>query len=205
MALLRRYCLDYVLLKNLDVCDEIMVPDYAQHIGGRHYRGRDSEYKATVRKAFERFPTLGFTVHRVITDGDTAAMHFTEHGTSAEVGRPAVWSGIGIYGGNGALLTYNWSEQDRWTRRRQLEGEEPLGIKAPGVDPWAVSRRSANERAQRVVRDWLEQADLSAAPESVLDDDWLAPRGRPRLRRPSPRGSTLSSAPGTMWPSTSSR
>ncbi|MGH9247057.1 MAG: ester cyclase [Acidimicrobiales bacterium] len=172
VAVMRRYAVDYTARGDLSVRDEIMVDDYRLHMGVHHLEGRDGAYKAAVRAQLEQFPTLGFTVHEILTNGDRLAMRFSEHGASPRHdGRLASWPGISTYRWNGERLTECWVEQDYFGRARQLRGGVPDPIEPRAVDPWATEPIPADPEVEFVVRAWLEKGDLTDAERVRLDDD----------------------------------
>ncbi len=179
---MRAYSVDYCAMHDVSVPRRIMCPDYVLHIGGRTLAGRDDAYVPAATKAFAATPTLGFTVHEIVTDGTELAMRFSEHGRQAGSGRVVAWRGIGLYRMVDGLLAENWVEQDYAARDAQNAGEPTDPIEPPAADPWVVGAVAGDPSAEAVVRTWLTLGDLQAAPHAVVDDGWLAgSRPRPRL------------------------
>jgi predicted ester cyclase len=171
VAVMRRYAVDYTARGDLSVCPDIMIDDYRLHMGVHHLTGRDGPYAAAVRAQLDQFPTLGFTVHEIMTNGDRLAMRFSEHGASVRhAGRQASWPGISTYRWDGQRLTDCWVEQDYFARTRQLATGSADEVERPGIDPWAAEPISAAPDVEAVVRVWLEKGDLADADHVVLDD-----------------------------------
>lgn len=169
VKLMRTYCIDYTNSHDLSVCDTIMEPDYVVHIAGMQLE-RDSAYKPSVEKVFERFPHLGLVVHELVTNGDRLAMRFSEHGATPE-GTLACWSGIGLYDWNGSRLTRCRVEQDFWSQRRQLQSGSPDPLEPPHVDPWTTAAPKAPDpAAEATVRSWLAAGDLAACAGGRIDE-----------------------------------
>ncbi len=177
-ALMRTYCIDYTNSHDLSVCDSIMEPDYVVRICGMALE-RDASYKPSVETVFSRFPALGLVVHELVTNGDRLAMRFSEHGASA-TGELACWAGIGLYDWNGERLTSCRVEQDFWSQRRQLDTGVPDALEAPHLDPWSTTRAvPPDERAEQVVRAWLDSGDLADADGGRIDETSLEEFRRP--------------------------
>lgn len=175
VALMRRYCIDYTNSHDQSVCDEIMAPEYVVHISGFDLP-RDAAYKPAVRRVYTRFPGLQLQVHEIVTNGERLAMRFSEHGAAADAdGRLAAWGGIGLYRWNGRVLLENFVEQDFFAQQIQLATGVPAPLEAPHLDPWSTTRADpANSEAESIVRAWLDEGDLRAAAEAVVDDSWYA-------------------------------
>jgi predicted ester cyclase len=171
VAVMRRYAVDYTARGDLSVCPEIMVDDYQLHMGVHHLVGRDGPYAAAVQTQLDQFPTLGFTVHQVLTNGDRLAMRFSEHGASERHrGRQAAWPGISTYRWDSSRLVECWVEQDYYARTRQLESGTPDPVEPPAVDPWATGPVAADDAVEAAARAWLEKGDLAGADHIRLDD-----------------------------------
>jgi predicted ester cyclase len=173
VALMRRYCLDYTCVHNLAITEEIMRPDYVVHISGVDLV-RDDSYRPAVGRVFARFPGLALTVHEMLTNGERLAMRFSEHGVAPdEGGHAAAWGGISTYRWDGRQLTECYVEQDFVSQEQQLMTGTTVPLESPHPDPWlgttAVAR---DERAEDVVRGWLEAGDLHAADAVEIDDSW---------------------------------
>ena len=173
VALMRTYCIDYTNSHDLSVCDTIMAPDYVVHIAGLDL-DRDTAYKPSVEKVFERFPALGLVVHELVTNGDRLVMRFSEHAATAS-GALACWAGIGLYDWNGSVLTSCRVEQDFWSQRRQLATGAPDPLEAPHLDPWVTTTaRPPDAVAESVARAWLDAGDLTAAADGWIDEPALS-------------------------------
>lgn len=170
--LMRRYAVNYTACHAIDVCDEIMIPEYILWMGGHRVAGRDEAYKPAALKQFDQFPNLGFTVHEVIANGDRLALRFSEHGASIRHHlRLAVWSGIGLYRWNGERLTECRVEQDYYSRALQLASGQPFSVESPAVDPWVIQPVAADSSAEKSARLWLADSDRRKLSSAVRFDD----------------------------------
>jgi hypothetical protein len=177
VGLMRRFCVDWLCRADPTVPGEIMASDYAILIGGHTLAGRDEQYVPGTLTQLRRFPGLLVSVHELFTTGDAVAMRFTEHGPStADGGRPAAWTGIGLFWWDGERLTRNVTEEDYHSRRRQLAGRCSDPVDAPAPAPWSATPAAPDPGAEHVVRAWLAGGDLAAEGAVLLDDGWC---GRP--------------------------
>lgn len=179
VALMRRYCIDYTNVHDLDIIEQLMTPEYVVRSSG--WELPFSRYRRTVAKVFERFPTLGLTVHEIITNGERLALRFSEHGASAaHGGAVAVWPGISLYTWDGQRLVTCAVEQDFLARDRQLVAGVTDAVEAPHPDPWVTQPVAANAAAEQLVRTWLttqpqDRAPLEGSTFTVLHDDGRDP------------------------------
>jgi predicted ester cyclase len=178
--LMRDYTYEFVNRHDTAVCDRLMADDYELHTGGLVLHGRDDGYKPASQSVYDRFPTLTFTVHRLVSNGDRVALHFSEHGLSVS-GRAACWAGIALYEWDGSRLTRCWVEQDFWARYWQLKDGMPNAVEPPGLDPWSPPPSPPCPAAEAAVRSWLDGLDARAASLPCADDNWTAQRGLPAL------------------------
>ncbi|MEU6573416.1 nuclear transport factor 2 family protein [Streptomyces sp. NPDC046805] len=149
------YAYAYTAAHDFAVSDRIMVDDYVLRMGFHALRGRNEQYQPATQRQYRQYPTLGFTVHRLVTNGERAALHFTEHGRSMHGGGAAAWQGVSLYRWDGERLTECRVEQDYCSRRRQLDSGEPLPVASPGIDPWATEPMASDESAVATVSEWL--------------------------------------------------
>lgn len=174
VRIMQRYIEDYCNRHDPSVCLEIMAPGYVVHIGGRHLIGRDERYVPAAAAAFADFPDLRLTVHELHTNGARLVMRFSERGHHRVTGHLACWGGIGLYDWDGERLVENWVEQDYESRRRQVHGfSGPDDLDAAHPDPWGTEPVAEDAEVLAVGRAFLEQGDLLAAPEVVVDESWL--------------------------------
>lgn len=179
LALLRRYCIDYTNVHDLSLVDDLMTPEYVVRSSG--WELPFARYRSTVAKVFERFPTLGLTVHEIVTDGARLALRFSEHGASAaHHGAIGVWQGISLYTWDGRRLTSCWVEQDFLARDRQLEAGVPDTVAPPHPDPWVTQPQPRGPAAERTLRAWLtstpaDRARLQAGGFTLRADDGSQP------------------------------
>ncbi|MCF1592588.1 nuclear transport factor 2 family protein [Streptomyces muensis] len=181
-ALMRRYAFAYTASHDFSQLASLMVDDYVLRMGEHEIHGRDTAYRAATQRQFDQFPGLGFTVHRLVTNGERLALVFTEHGASRRHGgRLAAWRGVSLYRWDGTRLLDCRVEQDYFARRRQLTDGVPDPVGAPGHDPWSTPIEPENPAALESVLDWLRAGGLDRAPIDRLDDGSL---GAAALARP---------------------
>lgn len=186
---MRRYIVDYTSRHDTSVCAEIMEPDYTLRMGQHVLSGRDELYIPAATKQFAQFPGLCITVHEIVTNGDSLALRFSEHGASKEHnGTLAAWAGIGVYRWNGARLVENFVEQDYLSRRRQLRSGMPERVGSPAIAPWDTLALPPDPSAEDIVTTWarsgmrggdVRQNDGSPGPllegvEATIDDIFSA-------------------------------
>jgi predicted ester cyclase len=180
LEVMRRYAYGFVNSHDFDVCRELMSDDYVLHMGDDDVIGRDNAYIPAVRHQIDQFPTLGFAIHDLLTDGSHAALLFSEHGTSVRDGvSTASWMGVSIYRFADGRLRECWVEQDHFSRRAQLRSGVGEPVAPIAVDPWsATSVPDASTAA--AVRDWVAALSFWPPPGAVLDP---GPHGeqQPRL------------------------
>jgi len=157
MRLMRRYAFGFVNSQDFSVCRELMSENYVLHAGEAVHRGRDDAYIPAVARQFRQFPTLGYSVHDLVSDGEFAALLFSEHGGSKRWhGRRASWIGVGIYRREGHHLVECWVEQDYYARKVQLEMGEPAPLEPVAIDPWYSAVAEPDPACRETVRGWLE-------------------------------------------------
>lgn len=173
VALMRRYVNDYTNRQCLDVCDEIMHPEYTLRMGEHVLSGRDELYKLAAAKQFRQFPGLCLTVNHIITNGERLLMQFSEHGASLDHdGDGAAWGGIGLYRWDGERLMENYVEQDYFSRRSQLTGKQPLPVERPALAPWDTTAAAPDPALEQWARSLLARGSLEALPKQAFDDSW---------------------------------
>lgn len=168
--LLWRYSYAYTAAHDFAVSDQIMTDDYALHMGVHSLRGRREQYQPATERQYRQYPTLGFTVHRLVTNGERAALHFTEHGRSIHGGRAAAWQGVSLYRWNGRQLTECRVEQDYYSRKHQIDTGEPLPVGSPGIDPWSAEPAAEDSTIAPCVTSWLKSGAWLSDPGPRWDD-----------------------------------
>ena len=176
-ARLRRYCFAYTASHDPSVCDDIMVPEYALHMGEFEIRGRDGHYRPAAERQYRQFPGLGMSVHQLLVTPQRAALHFSEYGRSALSGTVAAWSGISLYRWDGDRLTECRVEQDYYARRRQLQSE-PNPLEQPAYDPWTAAEEQPDPAVEATTRRWLTSGGIARLPPGSLDDEYAAAPAR---------------------------
>lgn len=173
VALMRGFVVDWLDRADAEACRRIMDPGYTAVVGGVALRGRDEAYIPGTTTQLRRFPGLLLTVHELFTSGDHVALRFTEHGAAVErEGAQAAWAGIGIFGWDGIRLTWNVTEEDYFSRRRQLASGTSDPVATPATAPWSARPEVPRPDAEDVVRRWLAGGDLTAGGRVSLDDGW---------------------------------
>ena len=178
---IRDYAFAYTASHDFEACDRLMIEDYVLHMGDVAIRGRDEAYKPATAKQYRQYPGLGFTVHSFMTNGDRAALIFSEHGRSVLTGQLSSWRGISLYRWDGTRLTECRVEQDYYGRRRQSEGGPAHAVPSPGIDPWVDSLRPASPSTEASIRAWLEAGMLFTSDDVDFDDAPEAGDERVRL------------------------
>lgn len=171
VALMRRYVVDYLICQDMEVCAQIMVPDYVLHMGGVDLGPRDDVYVPAVARQLQQFPGLGMTVHEIVLSNDRLALRFSQHGASVKhSGARAAWSGIGLYKWDGERLTSNYAIEDYASRRTQLATGHPLTVDSPAIAPWDQAPHDPQPAHETLVRNWLQNADWATSSGLVVDD-----------------------------------
>jgi predicted ester cyclase len=168
VAAMRRYAFGFVNSHDFAVCRELMAPDYGLHMGSTTLVGRDEAYIPAVRHQLDQFPDLGFEIHELVTDGEYAALHFSEHGRTPDQ-RCAAWPGVSVYRFDGARLAECWVEQDHYSRRRQLADRTPAPMPPPALAPFSGHDGRSDRAAAAATRRWL--TGLTAWPPPGLRAD----------------------------------
>ena len=171
LSLLRRWVVEYFNGHNADAAREFVAPDYVLSIGDVDFAGRDASWLPAVDIQMQAYPGLGMTVHQTLAGDGWAAVWCSEHG--ATEGRPAVWSGVGIYRAKGAVLTGCVAQEDYMTRRRQLKSGVADHVDRPAVAPWDTAPEPRNASAEATVMDWVKGG--WPRPETTVrcDDDHI--------------------------------
>lgn len=168
VALARRWVQDYFNRHDAEAARQFIAPGYTLNIGEHVFAGRDTAWLPAVDQQFALFPGLTMTVHDLITQGDRVAVWFSEHGMSR--GRAAVWSGVGIYRGDGPLLTGCVAQEDYLTRQRQLKSGIVDPVDPAAAAPWDTRPEAPDPVAEEVVRRWVGTA-WPKPPTAVRCDD----------------------------------
>ena len=179
LALMKRYCIDYVNVGDQSVTRDLMVEDYLLRMGPHDVRGRDTAYWDATARQMQQFPHLMLTVHEIATSGERLMMRFSEHGCRAKDGKRCAWGGIGLYRWNGEKLIQCNVEQDYWSRRRQIASGDPDPVDHPAVAPWDEEAQAPDAEAESIVRTSLERGSLWGTPGVFCDDAWC---GRPPMQ-----------------------
>lgn len=166
---IRRYAHGFVNSHDFDVCRELMSEDYILRMGQDVVAGRDDAYIPAVAHQIHQFPTLSYSIHELLTDGECAAVMFSEHGTSAgEPARRASWLGVAIYRFDGRLLRECWVEQDHVSRRAQLATGRAVPVPPVALDPWR-EQITPNQETKAAIRRWA--ASLTTWPPAGIEVD----------------------------------
>ncbi|MEW2503813.1 ester cyclase [Amycolatopsis sp. NPDC047767] len=131
-AVVHRFVTEVINGGDLDVVGELWHDDLAWHAGSAGDLHGLEAYRAALRAAVGgAFTGMHLTVHDTLVDGDTVVLRFTNSGTHtgpclgvAATGRPAAWSGIGIYTVRAGKIAEAWFGEDMLGLLRQLEPNE---------------------------------------------------------------------------------
>ena len=156
LALARRWVVDYFNRQDSPAARAFCAPDYTLCIGDVVLAGRDDAWLPAVEVQMRNFPGMGMTVHQTLAGDDWAAVWFSEHGASK--GKAAVWSGVGIYRSDGAVLTGCVAQEDYFTRRRQLKSGVCDPVDRPAPAPWDTEKLPSNPEAETTVLGWLNES-----------------------------------------------
>lgn len=111
---------------NIAVVDEILATNYIRHLpGGKEIRGREA-YREYVKRYYNTFPDLRFTIEDLITAGDYVVLRWSCVGTHTgeamgpPTGKKFKLTGIVIYRLAGGKMAEDWSEFDRLVLMNQL-------------------------------------------------------------------------------------
>lgn len=171
VELARLFTVEWINRADPRAPERIVCADYVVHISGVEIRDRARYAEATLGQ-LEQFPGLTLTVHDLICDGQCLAMAFSEHGSSTKHdGRLAAWRGVALFNWDGNRLTENWTQEDYFARRRQLQAGSPDAVAAPMVAPWAVQPAGGDVESEAIARAWVSAADFSG----ISVDDGLEP------------------------------
>ncbi len=171
VRLLQRFCEDWLNAADATVCTEIMRQDYAVQIGGIVLTGLAAYVPATLGQ-LEQFAGLRIVVHDLVSNGRQLALHFTEHGPSVrDGGREAAWRGVALFEVENGLLVRNITEEDYFSRRRQLTDGVLDALPSALPHPWSTAVQPADPSAERRVRDWLGGGGLSTSEHGLVFDE----------------------------------
>ena len=121
-AVVRRFIEQILTTKDVALVDELMAPDYVNHLvpGGRE------GFKQFVTMLGSAFPDLkwGLSIERMIAEGDYVMVRATMHVTNA--GKEATGSGLGEYRvANGKIV-------EDWPIRNAADLMQQVGVTLPG-------------------------------------------------------------------------
>jgi hypothetical protein len=179
--LMRTYSFAYTASHDFSVSDRIMVDDYVLRMGPNVISGRTEQYQPATQRQYRQYPGLGFAVHDFVTNGDRAALRFSEFGRSALTANAASWLGISLYRWNGEKLTECRVEQDYFSRSLQSKTGEQLAVPEPAVDPWTADVVPADERSLSLMHNWLVEGSWLRSGDIQLDDEDRAEKCRVAL------------------------
>ena len=114
--LARRFYDEILNGRSLAVADEILSPDYIDHIASAPGLGNFKTYLAMITRVF---PDIKVKIEELLADGDKVAVRLTIHGTQLGSFRgfppnsaQATWTGMDILHISNGLITERWSERD---------------------------------------------------------------------------------------------
>lgn len=113
--------------KNLALADELIAPDFREHVGGEVRRVGVEGFKAARSRRNAAFPDWKVTVNDIIAEGDKVVARATGQGTHLgeymgipPTGRRIEVSWIAIYRIADGKLAEHWQQIDELGLRRQL-------------------------------------------------------------------------------------
>ena len=115
--------------KNLAVADELLAPNYVDHVADSlpGVPPGPAGYKQSASAYFTAFPAVRITVEHQIAEGDMVVTRWTSHGTNtgSHHGRPATHksatvTGITIDHIVDGKLVESWTEYDNLSSMQQL-------------------------------------------------------------------------------------
>jgi predicted SnoaL-like aldol condensation-catalyzing enzyme len=122
-AVVRRFIEQILTTKDVALVDELMAPDYVNHLvpGGRE------GFKQFVAMLGSAFPDLkwGFSVERMIAEGDYVMVRATMHYTNA--GKEATGSGLGEYRVANGKIVEDWPVSNGAELMQQVGVTLPAG------------------------------------------------------------------------------
>ena len=180
LALMKRYCIDYVNVGDQSVTRDLMIEDYVLQMGEYEVVGRDGAYWDATARQMKQYPGLLLTVHEIATCGNRLMMRFTEHGRHAKSGVPCAWGGISMYRWDGSRLTHCSVEQDYWSRKRQIDAGRADTVDHPATAPFTGEGQQPDPAAEKSARKWLEAGGIGTDGAGQCDDEWLP--GHERMR-----------------------
>jgi predicted SnoaL-like aldol condensation-catalyzing enzyme len=121
-AVVRRFIEETLNAMNGDIVDEILAPDYANHMmpGGRE---GFKQFFAMMRSAYPDLK-MGYKIERMMAEGDYVMMRATAH--ISNNGKEATGSGLGEY------RLVNGKIVEDWPLSGAFELLQQVGISLPG-------------------------------------------------------------------------
>ena len=116
--------------RDLHVLDEILSPDFVDHLASREDTVGIEQFRQFLGMATEAFPDMRIRVEDVIAEGTKAAVRLTIMGSHEGVflghiqptGKQAEWTGIDILEMSEGKIVARWSERDLFGLVNQLGG-----------------------------------------------------------------------------------
>ena len=127
--LVRRHLLEGVSGHNVDIYDQIMVPDYRLHVTMQRdfLKGGRTGYKRGLERFWRAFPDMRIELLDLVAEGDRVVAHYIERGTNtgewngaAPTGRVYEKHGFAMYTVRGGQLVEAWVQEDQAGFARQL-------------------------------------------------------------------------------------
>ena len=112
---------------NLDVVDEIFGDQFREDSLPAGQTLDREDIKHIIAELRIAFPDLRTTIEDMLADGDKVVVRLTFHGTHQGMfgtfpptGKRATWTAISIFHLANAKIVYEWNEENRVIRARQL-------------------------------------------------------------------------------------
>jgi len=131
--LYRRLADEVLNRKNLDVIDELLSADFAEHPGGQRKQVGPEGFRANRRRRIAAFPDWNVVIDDLIAEGDKVVVRATGHGTHAgefngiaPTGKRISVTWIAIYRVVNGKLAEHWQNIDDLGLMKQLGAELTL-------------------------------------------------------------------------------
>jgi len=175
LAVARRYYEEILNDAKLEVCDELMTPDFMFTIPTHPdpYYGPDG-FKNLVTMLHGAFPDVHLKVEHLFADGDTVVGHWTGSGTHTGGPLHTVKGDIPASGKHFVIDGVSWLKIVDGKIVESLANEDTLSLlKQIGVIPVPSGESEAKlnkETARRYFEEILNQGNLSSVPEIISPD-----------------------------------
>lgn len=126
-VIVRRIPLEVFNQGNLAVADQVMAPDYREHVTAPGIPNNLDGFKQFVTALRAAFPDFQYTIEDEIAEGDTVVERLTARGTQQgaflgipATGKQATWSEIHLARIVGGKMVEHWANLDQLGMLQQL-------------------------------------------------------------------------------------